>query len=104
MDLSQRRVLITGGAGFIGSHLAAALLDADNDVRVVDDFSTGTRAWVPADATIIEADLTDPTAVTEAVTPDLDIVFHLAARTDANDDDPRGQFAENTTMTHHLLD
>ena len=104
MDLSQRRILITGGAGFIGSHLAENLLEANNDVLIVDDFSNSTQEWVPDGAAVIEADLTDREAVENVVTADLDIVFHLAARKDPNDDDPRGQFAENTTMTHLLLE
>jgi UDP-glucose 4-epimerase len=104
MDLSQRRILITGGAGFIGSHLAENLLEANNDVLVVDDFSNSTQEWVPDGAAVIEANLTDREAVENVVTTDLDIVFHLAARKDPNDDDPRGQFAENTTMTHLLLE
>ena len=56
MDLSQRRILITGGAGFIGSHLTESLLEADNDVLVVDDFSNSTQEWVPDGATVIEAE------------------------------------------------
>ena len=86
MDLSQRRILITGGAGFIGSHLTESLLEADNDVLVVDDFSNSTQEWVPDRARVTEADLTDPEAVERVVTGDLDIVFHLAARKDPNDD------------------
>jgi len=104
MDLSQRRILITGGAGFVGSHLAENLLEANNDVLVVDDFSNSTQKWVPDGATVIEADLTDRDAVEKVVTADLDIVFHLAARKDPNDDEPREQFAENTTITHLLLE
>jgi len=104
MDLSQQRILITGGAGFIGSHLAENLLEANNDVLVVDDFSNSTQKWVPDGAEVIEADLTDRETVEKVVTADLDIVFHLAARKDPNDDDPREQFAENTTMTHLLLE
>jgi UDP-glucose 4-epimerase len=103
MELTDRRMLVTGGAGFVGSHLAERLLEADNDVVVADDLSTGHRGWVPDDATLVEMDLTDPSGVEEAVTG-VDTVFHLAARTDANDDDPRGQFAENTGMTHQLLE
>ena len=104
MDLSGQRILITGGAGFIGSHLTEYLIGKDNEVTVVDDFSNSTPDWVPEEAEVIEANLTDLKAVKEVVTTDIDIVFHLAARKDPNDDDPRGQFAENTTMTHLLLE
>lgn len=104
MDPQDTRILVTGGAGFIGSTLTEYLLAKDNEVVVVDDFSNGRHEWVPAGAELLEADLTDPDAVDEVVDSDLDLVFHLAARKDPNDDDPRGQFDENTAMTHLLLD
>ncbi len=104
MNLSQQQILITGGAGFIGSHLAEYLLEANNDVLVVDDFSNSTQNWVPNDATVVEADLTKLEAVNEVITEDIDLVFHLAARKDPNDDNPQGQFVENTRMTHLLLE
>ncbi|QSG01702.1 NAD-dependent epimerase/dehydratase family protein [Natranaeroarchaeum sulfidigenes] len=104
MELDGQRVLITGGAGFIGSHVAELLLHRHNDVFIADDFSNSTKKWVPKDADVIEADLTKQDTVEKVVTDDLDIVFHLAARKDPNDDDPQGQFSENTTMTHLLLE
>jgi len=104
MRLSGRQVLVTGGAGFIGSHLVRALLDRGADVRVADDFSNGRRAWIPEPATVLEGDLTTRSAAEEAVTADVELVVHLAARKAVNDDDPRAQFAENTTMTHLVLE
>ncbi|MFC6772263.1 NAD-dependent epimerase/dehydratase family protein, partial [Halorubrum pallidum] len=47
MDLSDAHVLVTGGAGLVGSHLAASLLDRGATVRVADDLSKGTRDRVP---------------------------------------------------------
>ncbi|MEM7228173.1 MAG: NAD-dependent epimerase/dehydratase family protein [Planctomycetota bacterium] len=70
--------LITGGAGFIGSHLARALLDRGDQVRILDDFSTGHRANVPDGATLIEGSILDPAAVREAVA-DSTVIFHEAA-------------------------
>ncbi|GAB7011581.1 NAD-dependent epimerase/dehydratase family protein [Halorubrum trueperi] len=77
VELRGRTVLVTGGAGFIGSHLSARLA-VDNDVRVLDDFSTGDRDAVPETATVIEGDVSDPAVVERAMTG-VDTVFHLAA-------------------------
>lgn len=70
-------VLVTGGAGFVGSHLVDALV-ADNEVRVVDDFSTGSRANLPAGVTVFEGDVRDGELVAEAM-DGVDLVFHEAA-------------------------
>ena len=72
------RFLVTGGAGFIGSHLIQALLDEGHMVRVLDDFSSGHRKNVPQQVELIEADVTDPAAVDGAL-DDVDGCFHLAA-------------------------
>jgi UDP-glucose 4-epimerase len=52
-----RKVLVTGGAGFIGSHVADAYVAAGDDVTVLDDLSTGRREQVPAGATFVQADV-----------------------------------------------
>ena len=52
-------VLVTGGAGFIGSHMVLALLDAGEDVLVLDNLSTGSRRAVPAEAKFVEGDVGD---------------------------------------------
>ncbi|MHC3381357.1 NAD-dependent epimerase/dehydratase family protein [Haloarcula sp. H-GB5] len=75
--VSGRRVLVTGGGGFIGSHLASALA-ADNHVRVLDDFSTGRRANLPDDVTVIKGDVRDRATLDTAM-EGIDIVFHEAA-------------------------
>lgn len=76
---SPFRALVTGGAGFIGSHLVEALLAEGADVRVLDDLSTGKRENLP-DVPLVEGDLRDDRAVREAVR-DRTVIFHLAART-----------------------
>ncbi|MEM1061359.1 MAG: SDR family NAD(P)-dependent oxidoreductase, partial [Planctomycetota bacterium] len=74
------RVLVTGGAGFIGSHLADRLLSDGHDVAVVDDLSTGHREFVPEDAAFFEADIRDAAAL-ERVFAEFrpDAVSHQAA-------------------------
>ena len=68
---------MTGGAGFIGSHLAGALLAAGRNVRILDNLSTGRRENLP-DTEFIEGDLRDREAVRRAVR-DVETVYHIAA-------------------------
>ncbi|MDS0298497.1 NAD-dependent epimerase/dehydratase family protein [Halogeometricum sp. S1BR25-6] len=103
MNLSGKRVVVTGGAGLVGSHLAKHLRD-DNDVVVVDDLSKGTRERVPDGVEFVKADLTDADEVAEAITEDVDVVFHFAAYTDTNYAHPRQLFEENTEMTYNVLE
>ncbi|MGA3400738.1 MAG: NAD-dependent epimerase/dehydratase family protein [Acetobacteraceae bacterium] len=70
--------LVTGGAGFIGSHLCDALVRRGDTVRVLDDLSTGSHDNLPPGVTLIEADVADPDAVRAAV-EGVDGAFHLAA-------------------------
>ena len=77
----MRKFLVTGGAGFIGSHIAEALIERGDAVRVLDNLSTGDRANLePFGASIefIEGDLIDPDAVAAAV-EGVDCIFHEAA-------------------------
>jgi UDP-glucose 4-epimerase len=69
---------ITGGAGFIGSHLADDLLADGHEVRVLDDFSTGQRSQVDSRSDLIAGDVCDPAALARAL-DGADAVFHLAA-------------------------
>jgi UDP-glucose 4-epimerase len=77
------RVLVTGGAGFIGSHLADALLARGDEVAVVDDLSAGRAGRLPRPAALHELSITDGAAL-DAVVRDLRpaLVFHLAAQID----------------------
>jgi UDP-glucose 4-epimerase len=75
------RVLVTGGAGFIGHHLVRALLERGDDVVVLDDYSTGMPKRLESmrhDITLIEGDLRDPVAV-ERATRGAEVVLHQAA-------------------------
>lgn len=99
--------LVTGGAGFIGSHIAAALAARGDDVRVFDNFSTGKHsnlAQVPQ-AEIVEGDLRDRAAVARAVNG-MNYVLHLAAMVSVPQSmsDPVNTDAVNVTGTLHVLE
>ncbi|MEA2125654.1 MAG: UDP-glucose 4-epimerase [Solirubrobacteraceae bacterium] len=98
---------MTGGAGFIGSHVVDALAARGDRVTVLDDLSTGRRENVNALATLHEASIADPAAVGfgfEAARPEL--VFHLAAQVDVRRSvaDPQHDLAVNVGGTINVLD
>ncbi len=108
----MRRVLVTGGAGFIGSHIVEELLRAGAMVRVFDNFSTGKRENLSFEGPIsagaleiTEADLRDNEAVREAM-HGMELVFHLAAFISVPQSmiDPQDCFNTNVTGTVMLLD
>jgi len=75
------KVLVTGGAGFIGSHVVDACLSAGHDVSVLDDLSTGKRENVNPAARLHVADLRDATAVNALVQSEApEVIYHLAAK------------------------
>ncbi len=74
----QETAVVTGGAGFIGSHLAAALLAEGYEVKVVDNLVGGKKEKVPPDATFFELDVNDTEKLTE-IMKGADFIFHLAA-------------------------
>ncbi|WP_160121921.1 UDP-glucose 4-epimerase GalE [Rhodovarius lipocyclicus] len=74
------RYLVSGGAGYVGSHVVLALLDRGDEVVVLDNLSTGHRAAVPAQVQLCEVDLANRAAVDEVMAGwKFDAVFHLAA-------------------------
>src|SRR5436853_7142714 len=76
------RVLLTGGAGFIGSHVADAYLQAGYEVTILDNLSSGRRANLPADATFVQADIGSPEARRLAATGGFTHLNHHAAQID----------------------
>jgi len=82
MNQSNGRVLVTGGAGFIGSHVADAYLAAGHDVWIVDDLSSGRRSNVPDGAELVEMDIRDPELRNLFREVRFDIVNHHAAQID----------------------
>ena len=100
--------LVTGGAGFIGSHIVEELLRRGDDVRVLDNFSSGKREnleALPGEPEILEGDLRDAGTVKAAVR-DVEVVFHLAAFISVPQSmtDPETCFAVNVGGTVNLLE
>ena len=80
--MTTRRALVTGGAGFIGSHVADALIADGWTVTVLDNLTSGKRDQVPSAATLVEADIRSPGAATCIRDGQFDLVCHLAAQID----------------------
>ena len=99
------RVLVTGGAGYIGSVLATQLVDAGHAVTVVDDLSTGHRDAVPRGATFVELDLLDRRALFD-LPGEWDAVVHLAARSLVPESvrEPALYFHHNVEGAVHLVE
>jgi len=100
-------VLVTGGAGFIGSHLATGLLDHNHHVRVLDDFSSGHRrnlAHIADRIEIMEGDLCDQ-GQCERACEDVEFVFHQAAipSVPKSVDDPDASHDANINGTFNIL-
>lgn len=80
--MTTKRALVTGGAGFIGSHVADALLADGWSVTVLDNLCSGKREQVPAGAAFVEADIRSPGAHATVRDGSFDLVCHLAAQID----------------------
>lgn len=100
------RVLVTGGAGYIGAVTAGALLAAGNDVVVLDDLSHGHRDLVPAGAELVTGAVDDPAAVAAALADGVDGCLHFAALIEPAESmvAPERYFAGNTAATLSLLE
>lgn len=99
--------LVTGGAGYIGSHMVLELLDAGEHVVVLDNLSTGVRANVPAAATLVVGDIADQDLVRDlAREHDLTGVIHFAGSIVVPDSvvDPLGYYLNNTVKSRALIE
>src|SRR5262245_53067419 len=100
------RILVTGGAGYIGSHTVALLRSRGHAVTVLDNLSTGHREAVPSDC-LIQCDLSDTNAVAQALRErGIDAVVHFAASCYVGESvqDPAKYYRNNLVGTLCLLD
>ena len=99
------RALVTGGAGFIGSHLADALVAAGHDVVVVDDLSRGRREQVPDGAELVVLDICDAALADVVAQTAPEVVFHEAAQIDVRSSvrDPLADAGTNVVGTVNVL-
>lgn len=104
--LAAMKVLITGGAGYIGSTVATACIEAGMQVVILDDLSTGLRAFCEG-RDLYEGDIADPEILTRLLSdhPDIDAVVHCAARIVVAESvtDPLGYYDTNVGRTIVLL-
>jgi UDP-glucose 4-epimerase len=100
-------VLVTGGAGYIGSHMVHALVDAGESVAVLDNLSTGFRFLLPSNVPLIAGSTGDRELAARILRQhDVDTVVHFAASIVVPDSvrDPLGYYRNNTLNTCNLLD
>ena len=102
--MTAMRCVVTGGCGFIGSHIVDALVRDGSEVVVLDDFSTGNREHLNPAAELVEGSVADAEVVRSA-TEGATWVFHLAAlaRVQQSVDDPVGTHAINVNGTLNVL-
>jgi UDP-glucose 4-epimerase len=100
-------VLVTGGAGYIGSHMVLALIDAGESVVVLDDLSTGSTGAVPPHVDLVHGDVADGALLAQTIARhDIDEIAHFAAKIVVPDSvaDPLGYYHANTVKTRSLLE
>jgi UDP-glucose 4-epimerase len=104
------KVLVTGGAGFIGSHLVDRLMKGNQEITVVDNLSNGSlrniESWLDNEhLKFIKGDLKEP-QTSEKAAKDAELVFHLAANPEVRvgETDPSIHFEENLIVTFRLLE
>lgn len=79
-NMKYQKALVTGGAGFIGSHIAEQLLETGMDVVVLDNLSIGKQKNIPNGASFVQGDIRDQETVSNIMAQGVDVIFHQAAK------------------------
>jgi len=101
------KILLTGGAGYIGSHVSLALLDAGHQVTVIDDLSTGNKKLIPSYASFVKCNINDTTTVAELIQKEtFDALMHFAGFIQVEESvrNPKKYFDNNTENAKILFD
>jgi UDP-glucose 4-epimerase len=100
------RILVTGGAGYVGSHCVRRLVADGHAVTVFDNLEYGHRQAVRPPAELVVGDLSDPDALARALAPGFDAVLHFAGYTNVGESvaEPLKYYRGNVTNTINLLD
>ena len=100
-------ILVTGGAGYVGSHMAHALVDRGEDVVVIDDLSTGHRELIPEQAKLVEGDIADRKLVSKLIADEnINAIAHFAGSIVVSDSvsDPLTYYENNTVKSRALIE
>ena len=101
----KKELLITGGAGFIGSHLAKKLISEGHSVTILDNLTTGNKKNIPSEAAFVKADLCSKDFLKKIPQRDYDAILHLAAQSsgEISNEHPEHDLKVNTFGTLQLL-
>lgn len=100
-----RRILITGGAGFIGGHIAEALVAHGNQVIALDNLSTGSHGNLPDGVNFVQGDVRNPADLESIFAQGVDVVLHIAGQASIrlSFQDPANDLSVNTTGTINIV-
>jgi len=101
------KILLTGGAGYIGSHASLALLDAGYKITIIDDLSTGNKRLIPSNADFVECNINDTATVAKLIQKEtFDVLMHFAGFVEVEESirNPKKYFDNNSENARILFD